>query len=138
MVFNISGINCTLSVLNPAMSFMVVYQSALVLLPVSITGPWYSEESLQILEEVSQALNKSKRVVCLIIAGVAALVTLIASTTPVIALMQEVKAAIFVNHLAKKKEITNTLSIQEDLYRHLEQQIDTLYTIQIIGEEFRI
>lgn len=41
---------------------MVVYQSAFVLLPMSITGPWYSEKSLQVLE-VSQALNRGKRVV---------------------------------------------------------------------------
>ena len=65
-VFKVSCIDCTLSncvsVLKPGMSVMVVYQSALVLLPVSITGPWYSEKSLQVLEEVSQALSRSKRV----------------------------------------------------------------------------
>ena len=91
------------------MSVMVVYQPAFVLLPVSITGPWYSEKSLQILEEVSQALSRSKRVVGLIIAGIAALITLIASTTAsAIALTQEVKTATFVNHLAKN--VTNVKS----------------------------
>ena len=85
------------------MSIMVVYQPAFVLLPVSITGHWYSEKGLQVLEEVSQALSRSKRVVSLIIAGIAALITLIASTTAsAIALTQEVKTATFVNHLAKK------------------------------------
>ena len=40
----------------------------------------------------------------LIIVGIAALITLIASTTAsAIALTQEVKTATFVNHLAKKK-----------------------------------
>ena len=104
---------------------MVVYQPVFVLLSVSITGPWYSEKSLQVLEEVSQALSRSKRVVGLIIAGIAALITLIASTTAAIPLTQEVKTATFVNHLAKN--VTNVLSIQEDLDRHLEQQIDALY-----------
>ena len=140
-VFNVSCIDCTLSncvcVLKTGMSVMVVYQPAFVLLPVNITGPWYSEKSLQVLKEVSQALSRSKRVVGLIIAGIAALITLIASTTAsAIALTQEVKTANFVNHLAKN--VTNVLSIQEDLDRHLEQQIDVLYnTIQTIREEFR-
>jgi hypothetical protein len=90
---------------------------------------------LQVLEEVSQALSRSKRVVGFIIAGIAPLIKLIASTTAAIALTQEVKTATFVNHLAKKN-VTNALSIQEDLDRHLEQRIDVLYnTVQMIGEQ---
>jgi hypothetical protein len=54
------------------MSVMVVYRPDFVLLPVSITGPWHSEKSLHVLEELSQALSRSKRVVGLIIAGIAA------------------------------------------------------------------
>ena len=69
-----------------------------------------------------------------IIAGIAPLIKLIASTTAAIALTQEVKTATFVNHLAKN--VTNVLSIQEDLDRHLEQQVDALYnSIQIIVEQ---
>jgi hypothetical protein len=63
------------------MFVIVAYQPVFVLLFVSITGPWYFEKDLQILEEVSQTLSRSKRVVDLIIAGIAALNTLIASTT---------------------------------------------------------
>ena len=60
----------------------MVYQAAFVLLPVNITGPWYFEKkSLQVLEEVSQVLSRSKRAVSLIIAGIAVLIALIASTT---------------------------------------------------------
>jgi hypothetical protein len=33
------------------MSVMVIYQPAFVLLSVIITGPWYSERSLQVMEE---------------------------------------------------------------------------------------
>ena len=84
MVFNVSRIDRILSscvnVLKSGMSVMMIYQPAFVLLPVSITGFWYSEKDLQILE-VSQTLSRSKGVVGLIIAGVAALITLIASTT---------------------------------------------------------
>ena len=55
MVFNVSCIDCTLSncvsVLKSGMSVMVAYQPAFALLPVSMTGPWYSEKkSTQILE----------------------------------------------------------------------------------------
>lgn len=50
----------------------------------------------------------------LIMAGIAALITLIAGTpVSVVALIQEIKTAIFVNHLAKI--FTNVTSIQEDL-----------------------
>ena len=71
----------------------------------------------------------------MIIADIASLITLIASTTAsAIALTQEVKTANFLNHLAKN--VTNVLSIQEDLDRCLEQRIDALYDpIQIIGEQ---
>ena len=62
----------------------------------------------------------------MIIAGRAALITLIAGTTAsAIALTQEVKTATFVNHLAKN--VTNDLNIQEDLDRHWKQWIDVLY-----------
>ena len=78
MVFNVSCIGCALSncvsVLKPGMSVMVVYQPVFVLLPVNITGPWYPEKSLQVLEEVSRALSRNKRIVGFIIAGIAALI----------------------------------------------------------------
>jgi hypothetical protein len=81
------------------MSVMVVYQPVFDLLPVSIRRHWYHEKGLQVLE----ALSRNKRVVSLIIAGIAALITLIASTTTSeITLTQEVKTSTFVNHLAKK------------------------------------
>ena len=85
-----------------------------------MTGPWYSEKSLQIVEELSQALSRSKRVMGL--------------PFSTIAWIQEVKTTIFANHSAKTA--TNALSIQEYLDRHLEQWIDDLYdTLYIIGEE---
>jgi hypothetical protein len=72
------------------MSVMVVYPPVFVSLSVTITGLWYSEKILQVLERMSQALNRSKRVVDLIIADIAALIIFIASTTAsAIALTQE-------------------------------------------------
>jgi hypothetical protein len=61
----------------------------------------------------------------LIPAGTAALITVTASTTAsAIVLMQEVKTATFVNHLAKDN--TNALSTQEDLDRCLEHRLISL------------
>ena len=54
----------------------------------------------------------------LIIASMAALITFVGSTTAsAIALLQEIKTSTFVNHLARN--VSNALSIQEDLDRHL-------------------
>ena len=56
---------------------------------------------MHVLEEMSQALKRSKSVVALIIAGIAALIALIASTiNSAIALAREVKTATLVNLLA--------------------------------------
>ena len=75
----------------------------------SITGSWYSKKSFQDIKKVSQALSRSKGVVGLIIAGIAVLIALIASTkASAIALTQEVKTATYVNQLAKN--VTNALS----------------------------
>ena len=73
----------------------------------------------------------------LIIASVAALITLIArATTSSLALAQEVQTASSVNHLAEN--VTNALSIEEDLDRWLEQRIDALYDIlQFMGDEVK-
>jgi hypothetical protein len=48
----------------------------------------------------------------------AALITFVGNTTAsAIALLQEIKTTTFVNHLARN--VSNALSIQEDLDRHL-------------------
>ena len=59
---------------------------------------------------------------------------LIASaSTSELALAKEVQMASFDNHLLEN--VTNVLSMQDDLDRHLEQRIDTLYDImQIMGD----
>lgn len=117
--------------MKSGISVMVVYQSTFVLLRMSITGPWYSEKKLANAGRSEYGFKQNKRVVGLIIAGIAALIILIASTNAsVIALTQEVKTATFVN-LANN--VTNALSIQEDLDKCLEQRIYD--TIQIIRRE---
>jgi hypothetical protein len=57
--------------------------------------------------------------VVLIIAGIATLITLIDGTTTSAIALTQVKTTAFVNNLGKN--VTNILSIQEDLDRHLGQ-----------------
>lgn len=76
-----------------------------------------------------------KSLVGLIIAGAMALKPLIdiVATSPW-TLAQEVQTASIVNHPAEN--VTNALSIEEDLDRQLEQRIDTFYNIvQIMADE---
>ena len=76
--------------------------------------------------------------VLLIIAGVVTLITLIASaTTSSLALAKEVQTSSYVNHLAEN--VTNALSIQENLDRQLEQRTNALDDkVQIIGDEAQV
>ena len=101
------------------------------MIPINLSEHCYSEKGLQILEELDHSLAMSKHMVELIIAGVVALIILIANAT---ILAQEVQTAGFLNHLSEK--VNNALSKQEGLDRQLEQGIDDLYHIvQILGDE---
>jgi hypothetical protein len=58
---------------------LIVKQPAFVMLPVQINDTWYDNPGVQALLEVEKVLTRYKRVIGLIIAGVLALVSLIAS-----------------------------------------------------------
>ena len=78
------------SALHDALSVMVVCQSVFIIILVNLSKPWYSEQGLQILEELDHTL------IGLIIASVVALITYITrSTTSALALAQEVQRASF-------------------------------------------
>ena len=47
--------------------------------PVNVTGPWYADAGLQVLEELQKASSCPKRTLRLIVAGIIALVTVPAS-----------------------------------------------------------
>ena len=49
------------------------------MIPVNVTGPRYADASLQVLEELHKVLSLPKRAVGLIVAGIIALVTVLAS-----------------------------------------------------------
>ena len=73
-------------------SVMVLHQPSFVMLPVNVTGPWYCDRGLQVLKEINTALSRQKRFIGLLITGLVALVSLIATaTTAAIALSQSDK-----------------------------------------------
>jgi hypothetical protein len=73
---------------------LIVKQLAFAVLPVEINGTWYNNPGVQALLEVEKALTRHKRVIGLIIAGVLALVSLIASAVAsTVALSQSIQTA---------------------------------------------
>ena len=125
--FNVSCINCNLSNCMSNVPdhtiVMILHQPAFVMLPVNVTGPWYAERGLQVIEELKNALCRQKRVVGLIIAGITAVVSLIAATaaTAAVALSHTVQTAHYVNQLSRN--VTMALGTQEDIDAKLEQTL---------------
>lgn len=100
---------------------MILHQSSLVMLPISVTGPWYESTSLQILKEFNNLLCGGKHFLGLLIAGLVSLVIVIASA---IAVTQEVHTVHYVNNLAKNVSIA--LGTQEVIDRKLETRFKAL------------
>lgn len=136
--FNVSCDNCSLtnciSWIPLGSQVMVLKQPSFVMLPVNITGPWYAERSLQVFKEIERALSRQKRFIGLLIAGVAALVTVIATAaTAAVALSQTIQNAHYVNTLTKN--VSLALGTQEDIDSKIEKQLNALYdTVQYIGD----
>ncbi|XP_042791752.1 endogenous retrovirus group K member 6 Env polyprotein-like [Panthera leo] len=95
--------NC-LPVDGPSRSGMKVYlvlQPPYWMLPVHVTGPWYPNYGMQLALEISKRLRRTKRFLGLLIAGLIAAVTVIASATvSVISLHESAQTASHVNELA--------------------------------------
>ncbi|XP_036075999.1 endogenous retrovirus group K member 7 Env polyprotein-like [Rousettus aegyptiacus] len=125
--------NC-ISFVPEGTTVMVFHQPSFVMLPVNTSGPWYADRGLQFLEEINKALSRQKRVIGLIIAGITALVWLIATTaTTAVALSQ---TAHYVNNLSKN--VTAALGTQENIDNKLEQKLDALYSlVMYLGDEIQ-
>ncbi|XP_036079189.1 endogenous retrovirus group K member 7 Env polyprotein-like [Rousettus aegyptiacus] len=125
--------NCISFVLKGT-TVMVFHQLSFVMLPVNTSGPWCANRGLQVLEEIYKALSRQKRVIGLIIAGITALVSLIA--TAAVALSQTVQTAHYVNNLSKN--VTMALGTQENIDNKLEQKLDALYSlVMYLGDEIQ-
>lgn len=87
------------------------------------------------LKELKGALSRQKRVIGLIIAGLTALISMIAAAaTAVVALTQEVQTAHYVNNLSRN--VTMALGTQESIDNKLEKKLDALYSlVMYLGDE---
>lgn len=87
------------------------------------------------LQTVEKTLSRTKRFVGLLIAGITALITLIASATAsAISLTTSIQTADYVNNLAYN--VTQALQTQENWDKKIEQRVNALYdVVQILGDE---
>ncbi|XP_054585328.1 endogenous retrovirus group K member 25 Env polyprotein-like [Eptesicus fuscus] len=89
----------------------------------------------KVWREVTSALSRPRRFIGLLIAGVTALITLIATAAAAAAaLTQEVQTAHFVNDLSKN--VSTALGTQEAIDRKIEEKLNALYDmVMYLGEE---
>lgn len=134
-------INCTGCMLRNCIMFLdnrtqmlVVHQPSFVFLPVNVSK-WYSSPGWQVIELATQALARPRRAIGLIIAGIAALITLIAaSTAAAVDLTQSIQTANYVNALSAN--VSGALGLQEDIDRSVEVRLNALYdVVRILGNE---
>lgn len=137
--WNVSCNNCTISNcvigINNNTQLLTVRQPAFVMIPVTISGPWYDDTGVQMWEELENAMSREKRIVGLAIAGIAALIGLIGSAVASgVALSRESHTAHQVNQLAKN--VSLALGTQESLDEKIESRLNALYdTVQFLGDK---
>ena len=141
-MFNVNCKNCYLqncvdSSILKGEAVMIVHQPSFVMLPVNVTQSHAEYETALILQTIEKALIRRKRVIGLIIAGIAALIALIASTvTAAVALSESIQTASYVNSLSKN--VSLSLGYQEDIDMKLESRLEALHkTVMWIGDEIQ-
>ncbi|XP_059534648.1 endogenous retrovirus group K member 113 Env polyprotein-like [Myotis daubentonii] len=138
-LYTISCTHCNLSNCVSRYNFdyevVVLHQPSFVMLPVNISGPWYRDTGSQVLRELNELLSRPKRFIGMLIAGLVALVSLIATaTTAAIALTQEIHTAHFVDSLAKN--VLDALGAQELIDKKIEQRLNALEeAVLLIGNQ---
>jgi hypothetical protein len=104
-IFDISFSNCNLTscvdnYLNG--SLLIVKQSPYILIPTNFTGPWYHDRGLQVVKEIKSLLVREKRFVGLLMTGIVAAITAIATmATAAVALSQSIQNAHYINTLTQ-------------------------------------
>ncbi|XP_032199056.1 endogenous retrovirus group K member 13-1 Env polyprotein-like [Mustela erminea] len=130
-LYHISCINCKLSNCVPVDTYnpnvpihvFLVMQPPFFLLPVEVEGPWYANYGYQFALELENALSRKRRFIGMLIAGIGALITLIASATvSSFALAQTIHTADHVNALSQN--ISLALHIQQDVDQKLLARLD--------------
>lgn len=107
------------------------------MVPVNVSESWYNDKGSQLFKEINTQLDGSKRFIGLLIAGISALVTLIASSTAAaFALPHSIQTAHHVNMLSKN--VSQILGTQEFIDVKIEQKLNALYdTVNILGDELQ-
>jgi fluoride ion exporter CrcB/FEX len=83
-------------------SLLIVKQNPYILLPTNFTGQWYHDRGLQVVKDIKSLLVRDKRCVGLLIAGIVAAITAIATmATAAVALSQSIENAHYVNTLTQ-------------------------------------
>lgn len=128
--------NC-ISVTDRNFDILVLHQPPFVMLPVKVNGTWYEHSGLQVLIRLCELLTRPNRFLGMLIAGLVAVTSLIATaTTAAIALTQEIHTARYVEDLAKNMSVA--LGAQERIDRKLEQKIDVLeQTVLLLGDQLQ-
>lgn len=138
-IYNLSCSDCNITncVTQGIESVVILKQPSFVMLPVKLSQPWHKEKSEAVLEKIVSELNRSKRFIGMMVTGIVALVTLVASASAsAVALTQGVNTAHFVNQLMVN--ITAIMTTQEEWDRKIEQKLNILYdTVNIIGDELQ-
>jgi hypothetical protein len=79
-------------------SLLIVKQSPYILVCTNFTGQWYHDRGLQVVKEIKSLLVREKRFVGLLIAGIVAAITAIATmATAAVALSQSIQNAHYIN-----------------------------------------
>uniref|UniRef100_A0A8I3W061 Retroviral envelope protein GP41-like domain-containing protein n=1 Tax=Callithrix jacchus TaxID=9483 RepID=A0A8I3W061_CALJA len=139
--YTISCINCILTncidaSMFPVDTILVVHQLPYVMLPVNISGPWYDEHSYSLFYKTqSLFLRCQKHFLGMLIAGIVAIVSVIASTaTAAVSLTKSVNTAVYVNHLAINVSIA--MGTQMSIDDKLEAKLNALeQTVTILGDK---
>lgn len=129
--------NCLYKMPEFATQMMLLHQPSFVMLPVNVSHPWYNDRGLQTVKLATELLLRGKRFIGLLIAGVIALVTVIAGTiAAAVSLSQSVHTAHYVNELSAN--VTQALGVQETIDVQVNDRLNALYdTVTLIGRELQ-
>ncbi|KAL0586425.1 LOW QUALITY PROTEIN: envelope glycoprotein, partial [Plecturocebus cupreus] len=127
--------NCLDSTVFPTPVILIVHQPPYVMLPVNISGPWYDEKALQVLNQMRDLMIRPKQFIGLLIASILAIVSIVATAaTTAVSLANSIQNAVYVNHLARN--ISVAMGTQMDIDEKLETKLNALEeTVTILGDK---
>jgi hypothetical protein len=116
---------------------LVVRYIPYLLIPTNFTSPWYHGKGLQVIKEVKSLLMREKRVIGLIIIGIVAAITSVATmATAAVALSQSIQNSHYINTLIWN--VTYTLQQQMFIYEKIDVHLNTLeVALLTMGDELQ-